>query len=65
MLNAYKDADRGEHPSGFGAQRLGASGRRMIEAMIEACAIRANWRLWPVAGSKPRQRNCTMRYMGG
>jgi transposase len=45
---------------------MGASGRRMIEAMIERpCAIRANWRLSRVAGSRRRRRNCTTRCMGG
>jgi transposase len=41
---------------------MGASGRRMIEAMNAGVRDPRNWRLWPVAGSRPRRRNCTMRF---
>jgi transposase len=45
---------------------MGASGRRMIEAMIAGVRVsRANSRRSRVARSKRRRRNCTMRCMGG
>ncbi len=44
---------------------MGASGRRMIEAMIAGCAILANWRGWPIGRIKASRRNSTMRCTGG
>ena len=37
---------------------VGLSGRRMIEAMMAARAIRRRWRRWPTGGSRPHRRYC-------
>ena len=44
---------------------MGASGRRMIEAMIAGVRDPRKLAAWPVAKSRPRRRNYTMRCMGG
>ena len=41
---------------------LGVSARRMLKAVAEGKPIRPLWRLWPIAGYRPRRNNWPTRW---